>query len=68
LFLHATAALEMAPKVASLLARELGRDQAWEQAQIKEFTTLASQYVLSPHKQQPMEEERQNNAYLFNSI
>ena len=43
--LNARAAIAMAPEVARLLARELGRDEAWEQAQVQSFTTLAAQYL-----------------------
>ena len=44
LFLNAGAALEMAPRVAELMARELGRDDAWSDAQLREFAQLASGY------------------------
>jgi len=44
LFLNASAAIAMAGSVANLLATELGRDQAWATAQVKEFTQLAQQY------------------------
>jgi glycerol-3-phosphate dehydrogenase len=44
LFLNATAAMEMAPRVAALMARELARDVAWESAQVKEFAALARGY------------------------
>jgi glycerol-3-phosphate dehydrogenase len=39
--LDARAALEVAPVVAELLARELGRDRAWVAAQVAEFTAIA---------------------------
>ena len=44
LFLHAEAAMVMAEPVARLLAAELGRDEAWVKAQVKEFGALAEQY------------------------
>jgi glycerol-3-phosphate dehydrogenase len=44
LFLNAAAAIAMAEPVARLLATELGRDDAWVEAQVKEFTELAQQY------------------------
>ncbi len=44
LFLNANAAIAMAEPVARLLAAELGRDEAWIAAQVKEFTELAQQY------------------------
>jgi len=46
LFLDAKAAIEIAPLVASILAKELGEDKLWQQQQIKEFTTIANHYVL----------------------
>lgn len=46
LFLDAKAAIEIAPLVASILAKELGKDKLWQQQQIKEFTTIANHYVL----------------------
>ena len=48
LLLNARAAVEIAPQVAALLARELGRDEAWQQAQVTAFTALAGQYILEP--------------------
>ena len=44
LFLNASVAVEMAPKVASLMAAELDRDYAWEEAQVANFSRLAGQY------------------------
>ena len=44
LFLNAGAASAMARPVASLLAAELGRDEAWAAAQVTAFRTLAEQY------------------------
>ena len=44
LFLNAAAAIAMAEPVARLLAEELGRDEAWVAAQVKDFCTLAEQY------------------------
>jgi glycerol-3-phosphate dehydrogenase len=46
LFLNARAAIAMAPKVAELLAKELGRDAAWQQAQVNAFRAVAAGYVL----------------------
>jgi glycerol-3-phosphate dehydrogenase len=37
----------MAPRAASLLARELGRDTAWEGFQVEAFRKLASGYLLA---------------------
>jgi glycerol-3-phosphate dehydrogenase len=50
LFLNARSALRMAPKVAAILAKELGRDPAWAAAQVQEFSQLASSYLIgAPH-------------------
>jgi glycerol-3-phosphate dehydrogenase len=46
LFLDAEAARTIAPQVAAILARELGRDGAWEREQVAEFTTLAARYAV----------------------
>ena len=48
LLLNARVAVEVAPGVARLMATELGRDEAWEQAQVASFTKLARQYILTP--------------------
>jgi glycerol-3-phosphate dehydrogenase len=44
LLLNAPAAARMAPAAARLLARELGRDEAWASAQVAAFLELAAQY------------------------
>lgn len=44
LLLNARAAMRMAPAAAGLLARELGKDQAWADAQVATFLQLAAQY------------------------
>jgi glycerol-3-phosphate dehydrogenase len=46
LFLNAAAAVAMAEPVARLMAAELGRDEAWIAAEVKEFSALATQYRL----------------------
>jgi glycerol-3-phosphate dehydrogenase len=46
LFLNAAAAVRMAPAVAVLMARELGRDAAWQRAQVAQFESLAQGYML----------------------
>ena len=48
LFLNARAAIQMAPEVASLLAEELGRDDAWARNQVAAFQALAAQYTFAP--------------------
>lgn len=47
LFLNAHAAIAMAPAVASLLARELSKDEAWATEQTRIFRELAAQYTLA---------------------
>lgn len=47
LLLDARASLEIAPRVARLMAMELGRDHGWEQAQISKFTELAHGCLVS---------------------
>ncbi len=46
LLLDAKASIEIAPRVAALLAEELGYDEAWQAAQVREFNHLAEGYVL----------------------
>jgi len=45
LLLDARAALEVAPGVAHLIARELDRDALWEKEQVESFATLAKAYL-----------------------
>jgi glycerol-3-phosphate dehydrogenase len=45
LMLDASAAIEMAPQVARIMATELGRDEAWEKRQISDFQELAKHYL-----------------------
>lgn len=47
LFLNARAAAAMAPRVATLMAVELGQDENWQNQQIKDFCSLAKQYLPS---------------------
>jgi glycerol-3-phosphate dehydrogenase len=47
LFLNAYAAMNMAPRVAALMARELGRDQTWQMAQITSFENVARWYFVA---------------------
>jgi glycerol-3-phosphate dehydrogenase len=47
LFLDARAAMEMAAETARLLARELGRDAAWQAEQVAAFRALAEGYVVA---------------------
>ena len=45
LFLNAKAACSMAPRVAELMAKELGYDTAWQARQVRDFLALAQQYL-----------------------
>jgi len=45
LFLDAAASMAMAPRVAELMAAELGRDAFWQQQQVEAFRTLAAHYL-----------------------
>jgi glycerol-3-phosphate dehydrogenase len=45
LFLNARAATAMAPEVARLMVRELGKDEQWQKVQIEEFVALAQGYL-----------------------
>src|SRR5205823_9790633 len=47
LFLNARAAIEMAPEVAELMARERGDDAIWEAKQVAAFNEIARGYVLT---------------------
>ena len=47
LFLNASAASEMAPRVAHLMACELQYDRAWEDRQVEAFRTTAASFMLS---------------------
>lgn len=46
LFLDTRAGIEIAPRVAELMAGELGRDAAWIQGQLREFRSLAERSLL----------------------
>ncbi|MBK5721898.1 glycerol-3-phosphate dehydrogenase/oxidase [Dysgonomonas sp. Marseille-P4677] len=48
-FLDARAAIDIAPKVASIMAKETGKDSEWEKEQVKEFIELAQHYLLIPY-------------------
>jgi glycerol-3-phosphate dehydrogenase len=45
LFLDAAASISMAPRVAELMAAELGRDDGWQRQQVAEFCALAQGYM-----------------------
>jgi glycerol-3-phosphate dehydrogenase len=45
LFLDTGASMAMAPRVAELMAAELGRDEAWQRQQVADFLALARGYL-----------------------
>lgn len=47
LFLDAKASIEAAPLAAHLMARELGRDAAWQREELATYSKLAEQYIWS---------------------
>jgi glycerol-3-phosphate dehydrogenase len=47
LFLNARSAIEAAPRVAQLMARELGRDESWQRHQVADFEQVARNYLVS---------------------
>ena len=46
LFKEAKIAIEIAPYIAVLLAKELGKDKLWEQQQIKEFNIITHEFYI----------------------
>lgn len=50
LFLDADAAVEAAPQVAEIMARELGKDQQWIEEELRAFTQVAEGYLFSTVK------------------
>lgn len=50
LFLDAKAAIDMAATVASVMAKELKKDEEWVTIQTKYFIELAQNYLLEPYK------------------
>jgi glycerol-3-phosphate dehydrogenase len=47
LLLDAKASIKMAPHVADIIAKELGKNKKWKELQISEYTKLANEYVLN---------------------
>lgn len=47
LLLNAKAAIDSAPKVAGLMAKELGKDQNWIEEQLNDFAKIAANYVVN---------------------
>lgn len=51
LFLDAGASREIAPRVAALMAAELGRDQAWQSRELESFNAAAVRYLPAERQQ-----------------
>ncbi|TVQ06805.1 MAG: glycerol-3-phosphate dehydrogenase/oxidase [Bacteroidetes bacterium] len=49
LFLDAPETMRIAPVVASIVAKELGKDKAWEEKQVADFLAMANNYVCCEH-------------------
>ncbi len=49
LFLDAPETMRIAPVVSSIVAKELGKDKAWEEKQVAEFLAMANNYVCCEH-------------------
>ncbi|MBK5196009.1 MAG: glycerol-3-phosphate dehydrogenase/oxidase, partial [Proteiniphilum sp.] len=47
LYMDAKVSVEMAPAVASIMAKELKKDKAWEEEQVREYSSLAKNYFIS---------------------
>jgi glycerol-3-phosphate dehydrogenase len=47
LLLDARASIQAAPRVAEILAAELGRDEAWQAGQVEAFRAVAAGYVIA---------------------
>jgi glycerol-3-phosphate dehydrogenase len=50
LFLDARTAIDMAPTVAAMMAKEMGRDAKWEKNEISKFVELANRYLLERYE------------------
>jgi glycerol-3-phosphate dehydrogenase len=47
LIMNAKVSIEMAPTVASIMAKELQKDKIWEEKQVREFSELAKNYFIA---------------------
>jgi len=47
LILDARASMEAAPEVARVMAKELGKDEAWQKDQVKRYLELAESYLVT---------------------
>ena len=53
LLLGARASIECAPRVARLIAEELGRDEGWERQALVDYCKVAQKYLLSNEANAP---------------
>ncbi len=53
LFLNARAAIDLAPEVAAILAKERGQDETWAKAQTSQFLAVAQNYLV-PESRRPL--------------
>lgn len=44
--LNAKESVKMAPKVAEIMANELGKDEAWQTKQVADYIEVTSNYIL----------------------
>lgn len=56
LFLDAKAAMEIAPKVAGIMSKELGMTEDWENEQLSDFKELAVNYILNSVANKPVKQ------------
>lgn len=54
LFTDARAAIDSAAKVAAIMAKELGKDEMWQQQQVIQFLDVAKHYLLVDYQPQPI--------------
>jgi glycerol-3-phosphate dehydrogenase len=48
LFLNARAAMKLAPVVANIMAEEMDKDKDWTDGQIRDFQSIAKNYLVDP--------------------
>jgi len=46
ILMNAQASIDIAPRVAEIMAEELGHDEAWQEQQVAEYTKLAKNYLM----------------------
>ena len=46
LFLNAKLAIDLAPKISEIMAKELGKDDSWQAEQVRLFSEIAKQYLV----------------------